>query len=228
MKSYQVLLFDADGTLFDYDRAEATALEKTFEQFNVPWQDSSLATYREINHEIWSLLEQGKIDPDDLSRVRFANLAEALVCEFDPQAFSDGYLRNLGNCTFLIENAESVLHTLAPHYRLAILTNGLVDVQRSRLSQSTIYGYIDELIISGDVGVAKPDQAIFSAALSRLGDPPKDAVLMIGDSISSDITGAVNFGIDSCWYNPNGSDLKPDLPITYEIEELCELLPILI
>lgn len=220
---YRALLFDADGTLFDYDKAEAEALQLTFRAYAVPWQPDYLDIYRKINSDIWALLEQGRINPLRLNVERFAQLLQALAIRLPAADFSRDYLLNLGNCAELIAGAYETVAALAPHYRIAILTNGLKDVQRSRLARAPIQPYITDLIISEEVGAAKPDPAIFMAALERLKNPAKQEVLMIGDSLSSDIRGAIRFGLDTCWYNPLSTPRPAGLPITYEIRQLGDL-----
>lgn len=227
MTHYQILLFDADGTLFDYESAEASALQQTFVQYGVSWQPEFLKTYRQINAEVWALLELGRISPQRLSIERFHELLQTLSLDLSPANFSRDYLQNIAKCAELIEDAEQVVVSLADSYRLVILTNGLKAVQHARLKRTPIHPYISDMIISEDVGVAKPEEAIFLAAFERLGQPPKDAVLMIGDSLSSDIRGAANFGIDSCWYNPSAKPAPSDIPITYEIQHLAALLTLL-
>ncbi|MFZ6029190.1 MAG: YjjG family noncanonical pyrimidine nucleotidase [Chloroflexota bacterium] len=225
--TYRVLLFDADGTLFDYEKAEAHALQRTFQAYGLPWRPDYLALYREINTGLWALLEQGHIRAQAINGERFGQLLQSIAVQIPAADFSRDYLIHLGNCAELIEGADETIAALASRYHLAILTNGLKDVQRSRLAHSPIQPYISELIISEEVGAAKPDAAIFAAAFERLGNPGKPEVLMIGDSLSSDIRGAAGFGIDACWYNPLSSPRPAGLPIAYEIGRLEELLVLL-
>jgi putative hydrolase of the HAD superfamily len=125
-----------------------------------------------------------------------------------------------------LEGAVSVIAALSQRYRIAILTNGLQDVQRPRLAASALKSLIPvrDLIISEEVGAAKPDAAIFEIALQRLGSPPKSAVLMIGDSLSSDMRGAANAGLDGCWYNPQAAPRPAEFSIAFEIGKLEQLL----
>ena len=126
-----------------------------------------------------------------------------------------------------MDGAEEVLRTLQATCRLAIVTNGLLAVQRSRLARSRIRDYIAELIISEEVGAAKPEPAFFTAAFARMGQPAKSDVLLIGDSLSSDMQGGLDYGLDTCWYNPAGEPRPNGLPITYEIGHLHDLLKML-
>lgn len=226
-RRYTWLLFDADGTLFDYDQAEMTALQKTFGQFNLPWEPGSLRAYQQINAQMWRAFEQQQITQAELRVKRFEQLFEALSIPALPPTFSTAYLEHLAGCTELIDGAEALLKALHPAYHIAILTNGLKDVQRPRLMRSAIRGYITELVISEEVDAAKPDPAIFEIAFARMGRPPKAEVLMIGDSLTSDIQGARQYGLDACWYNPAHQPRPTGLEITYEIGALSELEAVL-
>ena len=130
-------------------------------------------------------------------------------------------------CADLIDGAYEVLQVLSTKSQIAIVTNGLQAVQRSRLAHSKIRGFITELIISEEVGAAKPQAAFFDAAFARCGNPLKRDVLIIGDSLTSDIQGGVDYGIDTCWYNSSGEAQPSGLSITYEIRLLSEIVEIL-
>jgi 2-haloacid dehalogenase len=225
--AYTWLLFDADGTLFDYDQAEATALQNTFAQFGVPYPPGALALYRLINGQMWQAFEQGQITQAALATRRFELLFEPLARPVPPE-FSSAYLEQLARCAFLMDGAEAVLQALHPRYKIAILTNGIAAVQRSRLARSAIHRYIAELIISEEVGAAKPDAAFFDLAFERLGRPSKPDVLMIGDSLSSDMLGASRYGLDTCWFNPRHLPPPADMALTYEIASLRELITVLV
>ena len=228
-KHYPWLWFDADGTLFDYNRAEATALRNAFHSLTLPFEDNYLGVYRGINSKLWRALEQQEITPAVLRFRRFELLLESLQLSGSPDQMSTAYVEQLGICTDLMDGAYEVLQTLHKTSQLAIVTNGLQAVQRSRLAHSVIQNFITELIISEEVGAAKPQAAFFDAAFARTGHPPKSDVLIIGDSLTSDIQGGVDYGIDTCWYNPRDEPRPEDLrPITYEIRHLHEMLDFLV
>ncbi len=219
---YTWLLFDADGTLFDYNQAETHALRLTFEHFGYAFQPAYSAAYREINRQIWLDFEQGEIDQVTLRTRRFENLFEAVEIQLDAHAFSARYLANLSNRTDLIDGAEALVQTVAQTHNLAIITNGLADVQWPRFKQSTIYPYFQTVIISEEVGAAKPNPQIFDVAFARMNHPAKSEVLIIGDSLTSDIQGGINYGIDTCWLNID-EKANGNLSPTYEIKTLTEL-----
>jgi 2-haloacid dehalogenase len=226
-KHYLWLFFDADGTLFDYDRAEARAFRKAFDLLQLRFEDSYLDIYQRINRELWQALERHEVTPADLRVQRFERLLDALQLTGSADALSVAYVEQLGLCTDLIEGAYEVLQTLSAVSRIAIVTNGLEAVQRSRLVHSTIQPFITQLIISEEVGAAKPHPAFFDAAFARTGNPGRSDVLIIGDSLTSDIQGGVDYGIDTCWYNPALEAGSTDLPITYQIRHLRDLLEII-
>ena len=226
-KHYPWLWFDADGTLFDYNRANRPLSGRPFELLSLQFEPDYLDTYRTINHGLWQALERQEIKPDILRVRRFELLLDALQLSGVPDQMSTIYVEQLGLCTDLLGGAYDVLQAFQGRCKLAIITNGLQAVQRSRLERSTIRDFIDELIISEEVGAAKPHAAFFDAAFARTGYPRKSNVLIIGDSLTSDIQGGVDYGIDTCWYNP-ASETKPEgLSITYEIKHLHQLLEFL-
>ena len=226
-RPYTWLLFDADDTLFDYDQAEGVSLSGAFAQFGVPYSPEALPLYRRINDQMWEAFERGQITQAALATRRFEILFETLGLPAPPPTFSAAYLEHLGRCAFLIDGAEAVLRALQPRYRLAILTNGLKAVQRSRLERSAIRDCFTEVIISEEVGAAKPDAAFFDLAFERLGWPAKTEALMIGDSLTSDMRGASRYGLDTCWYNPTRQPPPADIALTYEIAALEELIALL-
>lgn len=223
---YDWLMFDADGTLFDYDAAEQQALARTFEQARIPYGPAVLADYQLINVQLWRDFEDGKTTAERVKVDRFAQLLStlSLTDSPDPVDFSARYLLNLGDCTHLIPDAERVLQQAGSQAHLALITNGLSTVQRSRLAKSGLSNCFEAIVISEEVGVAKPDPRYFEIAFERMGYPSKEVVLVIGDSLTSDMRGANLYGVDACWFNPSGLTCDPDVVVRYEIRHLSELL----
>jgi YjjG family noncanonical pyrimidine nucleotidase len=224
---YTWLLFDADGTLFDYDKAETQAIRQTFEQFGHPYLASYLACYRPINHQLWLDLERGAITPAALQVRRFELLLEALHLQGDPAAFSACYLQNLAGAWALIDGAEGLIRSLYQKYHMMVITNGLRDVQRPRLNASPIGKYFDDVVVSEEIGFAKPSAGFFDVAFARMNYPDKRRVLLIGDSLSADIQGGINYGIDTCWFNPKHLPRPEGLDIRYEIGFLPQFIILL-
>jgi 2-haloacid dehalogenase len=223
-KHYPWLWFDADNTLFNYNKAEVVALRKSFQVVSLTFDESYMDTYRRINQNLWHLLEKQEIKPEVLRIRRFEQFLEAIQMTGPAEKLSTVYIEQLGLCSELIDGAYEVLTALYGNSKIAIITNGLTAVQRSRLELSLIKPFIAELIISEEIGAAKPHAAFFDIAFARTSHPPKEDVLIIGDSLSSDIAGGVEYGIDTCWFNPNGESRPENLQIMYEIKNWRELL----
>jgi len=224
-RNYQWLFFDADGTLFDFEKSQAIALEQVFRHHKIPYDFSHLEAFRRINAELWRALEQRQVTTDELKVRRFESLLTIAGAKHAPGPFSEIYLQYLGACPELIDGAVELLKDLHRKHRIAILTNGLKKVQRSRLELSTIRDYIMEIVVSEEIGFAKPAREYFDVAFAQAGNPAKQDVLMIGDSWNSDIQGAAQYGIDTCWYNPERKPRPSSPQITHEIASLEELPP---
>ena len=225
---YQVLLFDADETLFDFKMAEKQAFLKALEEYKLDVdKEESLKLYSQINKHIWEEFERGEITADRLRVERFERFSKKIEIDFDAVSFSKAYAKFLGEGAYLFEDSVEVIDYLSKKYRLALITNGLKDVQKSRISRTPLKDYFQELIISDEIKISKPDPRIFDYALDKLEYKDRTKVLMIGDSLTSDMQGGVNAGIDTCWYNPNHLENKSGLNLTYEIHSLKELKEIL-
>jgi YjjG family noncanonical pyrimidine nucleotidase len=222
---YKWLLLDADGTLFDYDRAETKALELTFDQSGYELQKDHVEIYRQVNGQLWLDFEQGEVTQDHIKVYRFERLFEEMGITLDADAFSERYLENLGQFADLIEGAEEVVRSLYGEIEMVLITNGLAAVQRSRLARSPLEKYLTDLVISEEVGVSKPDAKIFDVAFEKMGHPKREDVLIVGDSLTSDIRGGIDYGIDTCWFNPHGRS-RDGIAVRYEIRRLEELVGI--
>jgi len=226
-KHYPWLWFDADNTLFDYNKAEANALKQTFQSLSLPFEENYLGIYQRINHGLWQALEKQEITPTVLRFRRFELLLEDIQLNGSPDQVSSVYIQQLAICSELMDGAYEVLQSLYGKCRFAIVTNGLQAVQRSRLSHSAIRDFVTDIIISEEIGVAKPHSSFFEITSSRLGYPPKNDILIIGDSLTSDMQGGVDYGIDTCWFNPGNMPQPDDMPITYQIRHLRDLMDFL-
>ncbi len=226
---YTTLLFDADGTLFDFDIAEDVSLRSFFNIQKIPCTyELFYEVYSRENALLWIALEEGKVDAREIKTKRFENTMKALSLYNDnAEELSTLFIDELAKCDHLLEGAMEMIANIAPHYKMYIITNGLWDVQRRRIGNSPLYKFFDGMVVSEKIGSAKPDSGIFEETLKAAGHPPKDKILMIGDNLKADIHGANLFGIDSCWFNPlkkfNTGDVTPTCEV-HSFEELGKLL----
>jgi 2-haloacid dehalogenase len=222
---YTWLLFDADDTLFDYPLAEGKALRSTFEHFGQVYRSEYLRIYQVFNRQVWAEFERGETSAAELRLKRFRLLFGEIDLPLDPPDFSQRYLENLAQASDLFPQAAEVLKALSGRYHIALVTNGLKEVQRPRLECSAIRPLIEKIFISEEMGAAKPTTGFFEAVFKEIGSPAKANVLIIGDSLTSDIKGGIDYGIDTCWFNPGHKTTT--LPVTYTIASLNKLLEIL-
>ncbi len=223
---YPWLLFDADDTLFDYQSAEAQALTGVFAHFELPFLPNYPPVYAAINHSYWQRFEAGTISLADLRTHRFRDLLAELHIPLDASLFSQVYLDQLGQSAVLLPGVQETLSQLAPAHKMAIITNGISQVQRSRLSLSPIAHFFDHIFISEEIGVSKPAQGFFDNVFQQIGQPASADVLVIGDSLSSDIRGGAAYGLDTCWFNPRKLPRPAVIKPTYEIQSLVDLISI--
>ncbi|WP_026882461.1 YjjG family noncanonical pyrimidine nucleotidase [Clostridium akagii] len=221
---YEIILFDADDTLFDFKKSERQAFKNTMLEFNIEYDENyHLNIYQTINTAIWKDFEEGHITQAKLKVERFRRLSDSLNVSFDENKFAKAYMNHLSNASFLFEDSLELIKSLHENYRLAIVSNGLKEVQNKRIRKSTISKYFEDIVVSDEVKVSKPDPKIFEYALNNIKHTDKSKVLIVGDSLTSDIQGGINFGIDTCWYNPKKMDNKIGIIPTYEISNLIEL-----
>nr|WP_255536222.1 YjjG family noncanonical pyrimidine nucleotidase [Planococcus beigongshangi] len=225
-KKYEIVIFDIDDTLFDFSLSEHAALHNTFMEYEMPTGFADMHdSYRAISKVLWNDLEQGKIALHELGVERFRRLFLEHGADKDPHSFSSSYLQYLGKETHLMEGAVEVLGSLTD-CQLVIMTNGFGEVQKARLANSPIGNLFEEIIISEEAGYQKPHPAIFDYAFAKLGNPLKERSIIVGDSLTSDIQGGNNFGIDTVWFNPKRKTASKGIRPTYEIQDLLEVVDI--
>jgi YjjG family noncanonical pyrimidine nucleotidase len=202
--AYTALLLDLDHTLLDSDASEAHAFEHALASAGVVDAASYLPAYHQINRALWAQVERGEISQAHLRTARFAQLVEATRIDASPAALADAFIHGLGAFGELYPGVREVLDALAAEpISLALVTNGLSEVVRTRIERLQLGRYFQMVAISAELGTAKPAPAIFELALTGLGSPAKGSALVVGDSLSSDIQGGRNAGIATCWYNPH-------------------------
>jgi 2-haloacid dehalogenase len=220
---YGWLVFDADGTLFDFRRGETVALQSTTKKHGISYSAQLHDVYAAISAELWRRFELGEMPLEQLRVMRFERLFSDLGYDLDAESFNLDFMDALGRQTQLLPGAEDAVRRLSRHFRLLLATNGIAVVQRSRFSRSSIRRYFEDVVISEEIGVAKPQVGYMQEVFARMGHPPKSEVLMIGDSLSSDIAGGEGYGVDTCWFSPDRRPLDGSPKPTFTIADLSEI-----
>lgn len=223
---YKYLLFDADNTLFDFDKCEEEAFKETFSLCQIQFSEEIYEEYHVINNNLWKLLEAGGISRESLKFERFARLFLKNDIPVDCHKVACIYEKMLGEMTFEISGNFDIIKKLSESYQLFVITNGLTSVQENRFSKSRFTPFFKKIFISEKIGFSKPSKLFFDEVIKYISDFDLSHYLVIGDSLTSDIDGAIGAGIDSCWYNRYAADGN-GRNITYEITEMSQLMELL-
>jgi 5'-nucleotidase len=224
MKTYEWILFDADDTLFHFDAF--SGLKRMFSQFGVTFTELDYQEYQATNKALWVEYQLGMISAPALQQQRFTLWAEKLAVA--PQALNSAFLAAMAEICMPLEGAPSLLNALQGKARLGIITNGFTELQQARLKRTGLGNHFELRVISEQVGVAKPHIDIFEHALSAMGNPSRQQVLMVGDTPESDILGGMNAGLDTCWVNTHKKPLPEGIAPVYEVASLAELEALLL
>lgn len=220
---YTTILFDSDDTLLDFKASEKDAIYRAFRKADLPFNEEIRSVYSEINHSLWKALERGEVTTDRLLVLRFERLFERYGYDYDPEAMNDLYFDCLSETAFTMDGAVEVLEYLYGRYELDIITNGVGYIQTSRLANADIRRYINKLFISGEIGASKPAKEFFDHVLDNIDEKDKSKILVVGDSLTSDIKGACLSGLDSVYIGADEGEYAP----TYTISHISELREIL-
>lgn len=223
MKVYPIYFLDADETLFDFKRSEAESIRRCLLSFDLPADEETVFLYHTINDRLWKALERGEVDQKTLRVRRFEELLNTLGATVSPAEAAKRYSEELSSCAYLLPDAEEVCKALSQRATLYLTTNGIAQIQRRRFSLSPLTPYFEDLFISEELGVAKPNPAYFVRAMETIGARKKD-ILVVGDSLTSDIRGANAAGLDCCWFCPKQQSSSGEEHPTMKITSLLELL----
>lgn len=215
---YKAVLLDADDTIFDFKASERSAFTRTAEHFG--FSPELYPTYHRINDGLWKALERGEVTKDRLRVKRYELLSEEAGLSYDAREVTEYYSDRLAEGYFLIDGAIELLKALKGNTAVYLCTNGVSEVQRSRIAGTGIAPYLDGVFISEELGAEKPKKEFYDKVFALI-PYKKSQVIAFGDSPSSDIKGAHDYGIDSCIFRGE-SDLA-----TYRVTELKKFLEVI-
>ncbi|WP_028862845.1 pyrimidine 5'-nucleotidase [Psychromonas aquimarina] len=220
---YKWILFDADETLFHFDAFKG--LQLMFSRYDIDFTRRDYEEYQVTNKPLWVDYQDGTITAKQLQNIRFEAWAEKLKVK--TQTLNSAFLEAMADICSPLPGAKELLASLHGKVKMGIITNGFTELQEIRLKRTGFSEYFDSLIISEQVGIAKPHPGIFEHALVSIGQPQKHHVLMVGDNPHSDILGGLNAGLDTCWLNVKGLENPVDITPHYQVSSLNELQALL-
>ena len=225
LDKYKYLLFDLDDTLLDFGKAQVLAFKKLLEDENIEYSDESFEKYETINKSLWRSFERGEISNKEVTSERFIRFFALFGMKVDGSEVDNRFRSYLAEGHQLFVGIIEMLEKLSLTHKLYIASNGIGITQHTRLKNNNLNKYFDKIFISEEIGSKKPDREFFDIILKEIGVEDKGEVLMIGDTLTSDILGANNVGIDSCLVDIHGienSEINP----TYKIAKTIDLLNI--
>ena len=228
MRTYRDILLDVDGTLLDFGAAEQVGIAAVLARYGFEADEERIRLYHRINGAAWAAFERGEVTKERLVEERFETFFQELGKNVNGREAEDLYRSYLGQSAVLIDGAEDICRYLKERgYGLYVVTNGTSTTQYKRLALSGLDAYMDGIFVSEDAGSQKPQKEYFDYCFARIPQADPSRMLLVGDSLTSDIKGGINAGVSTCWYNPAGlperEDIRPDRQIR-RLEELKELL----
>jgi 2-haloacid dehalogenase len=211
----------------DFEYSLHKALYACFEAFNLYIDEKIIARYEVINTAYWKRLERGEVTKQQLLDGRFIDLFSELGYEVDVAEFRKMFQVELGSYFMYLDDSLGICKKLQGKVKQYIVTNGVRETQIKKITAAGFFDIMEEIFISGDVGYEKPRKEFFDHCLEKIGEKDIDKVLIVGDSLTSDIAGGNNAGIKTCWYNPKGKTADSQYHIDYEINNLNQIFEVI-
>lgn len=229
MSQIKVILWDIDGTLLNFQAAEKYAIRACFAQFGLgECSDEMLADYSTINHSYWQRLERGELTKPQVLEGRFLEFFSKYGIDTGcAAAFNAQYQISLGDTFCFHEGGLETVQALRGKVRQYAVTNGTRIAQERKLKGSGLAELLDGVFISEILGIEKPGIGFFQQVWDQIGTYAPDEVMIVGDSLTSDIQGGNNAGILCCWFNPKGSPAPENLRIDYNVQNLSQILDLI-
>lgn len=220
---YQWILFDADETLFSFN--SYLGLKAMLARYQINFTEQDYQEFQAINKPLWVAYQNNEITAEDIQTRRFAKLSAQTGVA--PLQLNQELMAEMALVSKPLEGVVEMLNSLYGKVKMGIITNGFTDLQQKRLENTKTSHFFDIIVISEQIGAAKPDRQVFDYAFALMDEFDRTKVLMVGDTLASDILGGNNAAIDTCWLNPlsktNDTDIKP----TYEISHIKQLIKII-
>ncbi len=222
------ILWDVDGTLLDFTYSQTCALTKCFASAGLPITEEIIERYDRINDSYWKRLELGEVTKAQLLTGRFTTLFREFGIEHvDLEAFCREYQFELGNVYRYKDESIRIVQSLKDRTAQYVITNGVTMTQRNKLGLSGLDRWMKDIFISEEIGCPKPERTFFERCLEKVEEKDRRKILVVGDSLTSDIKGGVNAGLKTCWYRPEGSENRSPWIPDYEISDLHQIYGVL-
>lgn len=219
---YNWVLFDADETLFSFN--SYLGLTAMLKRYGIDFTREDYDAFQAVNKLLWVAYQNNEITAEDIQMRRFAKLSKQTGV--NQIQLNQELMAEMAEVSKPLDGVMEMLEALYLEVKMGIITNGFTELQQQRLQNTQTERFFEMVVVSEQIGVAKPDRKVFDYAFSLMDDLDKTKILMVGDTLASDILGGYNSGIDTCWFNHanlvNDTKIQP----TYEIKDIRELVKI--
>lgn len=219
----KTVLIDIDNTLLDFDAGTHRALKTLFPKYGIEFSSEALKIFAAENAKLWNKIEKGELSKAELRRIRWNTVFAAMGVERDGAKFEEEYEDIIGSTAVPIDGSKELLEYLKSKYSVYAVTNGFVNLQRRRLELCGFDKYFDGLFISEEIGADKPSKQFFDAVFKSLSFPEKESVILIGDSLSADISGGNAYGIKTVLFRAKPAKTESDIKPTFTVGSLGEI-----
>lgn len=227
MTEKKIVLLDLDNTLIDFNECARHSIINIFGKLELPYSEKVFETFIEENVKIWKRLEKGEITKAELRANRWNLILNRLGIDYDGTVIEEMFENGVAQGAYPVDGAYDLLDYLYQKYDLYIVSNGFRFVQENRLRIGDFRKYFKDIFVSEDIGIQKPANEFFDYCFRKAKIQNKENVVLIGDSISADISGGINYGIDTVWFNKNNDILPENIKPTHTVTELKEIENIL-
>lgn len=231
----KVVLIDIDNTLLDFNKSAQRAMELAADELGVTFETDIYSIYKRINSILWQALERGEITMERIFAIRWNIIFEEAGIDFDGEVFEACYRKNLYDSAVPIEGARELLEYLSRKYVVCAASNGVWAQQVNRLKNAGLSDYLGAVYTSDVMGFQKPTRAFFRECLKKasclLGEDKlpvwSGESVMIGDSLTADINGIRDYGIEPIWYDFENTGQEPEYKDCKIVHSLLEIKDIL-
>lgn len=225
VKNIKAVLLDVDDTILDFSLCSKEDIKLCLSQHGIPYSDHLFETFERHNSKYWQDIEAGRLTVEELRKIRWTGIFRELGIEADGQKFELDFISHLKDFAIPMEGARELMQYLSTRYRIYIVSNATHEQQRRRLGDAGLEEYIDDMFTSLDIGFVKPTKEYFDVCFSKIDPPCKPSeTIIIGDSLTADIRGAIDYGIHTCWFNRHGTPQPADMHIDFTITALTDVI----
>ena len=226
LKNVKAVMLDIDNTLLDFHKSAEFAMEKAFKIHGIEFRPDYIKTFHKVNDRLWQEIEKGTLTREELWEIRFNKILSALGLKGDGPKIEKEFRRILFDCAFLMDGAKELLNYLFGKYKIYAATNAIYNQQINRLTKAGIIKYFDKIFVSEKIGHQKPTKEFFDHCFKELDGVKPDETIMIGDSLTADVEGGLNYGMLTIWFNrenKTADEIKPHFTIC-TLDKVKEIL----